>query len=103
MRIVDAAAAPGIAAQKPPGSEDRPLEQPELLEGIDRVLGARRVVLALADPEKRRQREPIRPDGRDAHVSHAAALVRTSSTRSSSHSNPFEATASGRPGLTINT
>src|SRR6185295_8126928 len=102
-RVVDTAATPGIAAQQAPAGEHGPLEQSELLVRVDRILRAGRVVLALADSKERRKREAVHPDSADPDVPHAAALPRTSSTRSPSQSNPFAATASGMPGFTIRT
>ena len=101
--IVDTAAAPRIAAKQAPAREQGPLEETELLVRVDGVLGAGRVVLALPYPEEGREREPVSPDCCDSYVSHAAAFVSTSSTRSASQSKPFAVTASESPGLAIST
>src|SRR5260370_12520518 len=102
---VEPSAAPGIAAQQSPPGEQRAPQQAFLPYRVDRVLRAGRVVLARGRKE-RTERDAIEPDGRDPEPIHQAAafvMPRTSSTRSPSHSNPSAATASGKPGRTINT
>src|SRR6266568_3193664 len=97
--------APRVAAQEAPAREEEAAREPLLPHRVDRVLRARRVVLARRR-EERPERDPIEPDERDTEpVHHAACFViaSTSSTRSPSQSNPLAVTASGRPGRTIST
>src|SRR5690348_7690798 len=96
MDVVDAAEAPRVTAQQPPAGEDDAAEEPVLAQRVDRVLRAGRVVLAAAREEDA-ERVPVcvdEPDpevGRNAQdLRHAAAFPSTSSTRSPSHSKPFD-------------
>src|SRR3954452_15818762 len=102
MRVVDAAVTPRVATEQPPAGENRALDEAELTQRIERVLRARRVVLA-AVAEQRADRPAVGEHQRHGHVLHAAAFPRTSSTRAPSHSEPCSSAASVNPGRTIRT
>src|SRR5437764_14722511 len=67
MGVVDAAVAPGVAAEQPPAGEDRPLQEPVLAQSVERVLRAGRVVLA-AVPEQRADRPSVHQDQSDHRI-----------------------------------
>src|SRR5207244_1388633 len=111
VRVVDTAAAPRIAAEQAPRGQDRAAGEAVVAVGVERVLRARRVVLA-AVTEERADRQPVEmdeperdPDERVMQRAqlHAAAFPSTSSIRSPSHWKPFASTASGSPGFAIST
>src|SRR4051794_27567658 len=102
LRVVNAAVAPGIAAEQPPAGEKRPFEKAVLAQRIERVLRAGRVVLA-AVAEQRADSPAIHVDEAHREKLHTAAFPSTSSTRSPSHSAPRSSAASVNPGLTIST
>src|SRR5205823_14357725 len=58
VRVVDPAVTPGVTAEQPPAGKDGPFEEPVLPQRIERVLRARRVVLARA-AEQRAQQEAV--------------------------------------------
>src|SRR3954465_3177201 len=101
--VVDAAAAPRVAAQKTPAGEGGAADQAALAQRVDRVLRAARVVLARVRRREQPERPAPRVDQADADVPHAAAFASTSSTRARSHSEPRDSTAPGRPGRAIRT
>ena len=104
-RVVDAAAAPRVAAEEAPAGEHEPAEDAELAERVERVARAARVVLA-ALAEERADERAVGVDGERDDVPHAAvpsARRKTSSTRSVSHGKPRLSTASARPGRAIST
>ena len=97
LRLVDATVAPGVTAEKPPGSEQAALEEAVDPERVERVLRARRVVLARAG--RRQQPKGVAPElnESDPDVLHAAALPSTSVTCSTSHWWPRVSAGSATP------
>src|SRR5437763_16684869 len=96
--------APRVAAEQAPCGLQRAAHEPVLAERVDRVLRARRVVLA-PPREEQPHGVPVRVDEGDRDVPHAAALAfpRSSATRYRSHSNPRDSETHARPGRTIKT
>src|SRR5690606_816801 len=90
--VVDAALAPGVAAEEPPGGQDESLEDPVPLDRRDGVARAGRVILARGRSQ-RRDEALVPPDRRDEHAArerpretHRAAFrsaERTAPSRSS--------------------
>jgi hypothetical protein len=106
VRVVDSPVAPGIAAEKPPGGEDGAAQEPELTQGVERVLRAARVVLATAADrpgDERAHERAVRADEENRGGGQERSLRKTSSTRSTSQGKPCPSTASPRPGLAMST
>src|SRR3954452_7400341 len=101
--VVDSAAAPGVTAEQATAGLRAADDETVLAHVVDRVLRTARVVLALSFREEHADGVPPDVDEADAHVPHAAALCRTSPTRSASQSNPRCSAASARPGRTTRT
>src|SRR5215218_6339606 len=81
--VVDPAVTPGIAAQNPPAGEDRSAHEPVVAQRVERVLRARRVVLA-ARGKERAEGVAVGVDEPDPQVSreandHASAFPSASS------------------------
>src|SRR5512132_711805 len=96
LDMIDSAVAPGVTAEKPPACEHDAAEEPVLAERVNRVLRARRVVLA-GRREENAQRVAVQVDASDPDESHAFAFPRISRTRSCSQaaSRPSSASGSG--------
>src|SRR4029450_8773774 len=106
LGVVDAAVAPGIAAEEAPGGVRAAFHEPVEAKRIDRVLRAARVVLAGAGGREQAECVPPRVDETGpggAGDPPAAAWPSTSRPCSTSHTWPWACAASARPGRATST